>query len=108
MQKKRFVILEHATPSDVHWDVMLEAEGALSTWSISPREIPVRSFRCFVTKLPDHRLAYLDYEGEVSGGRGSVRRVDSGTYEPLGEHEFRLNGTIFQGMLRIGDEMEFV
>ena len=30
---------------------------------------------------PDHRLAYLDYEGPVSGGRGSVTRWDQGTYE---------------------------
>lgn len=30
--------------------------------------------------LPDHRLAYLDYEGPVSGNRGHVVRVDRGQY----------------------------
>ena len=29
--------------------------------------------------LPDHRLTYLDYEGPVSGQRGSVTRWDRGT-----------------------------
>ena len=31
--------------------------------------------------LPDHRLAYLDYEGPISGDRGSVTRWDRGTYD---------------------------
>ncbi len=31
--------------------------------------------------LPEHRLAYLDYEGPVSGNRGSVKRWDAGWYE---------------------------
>ena len=30
--------------------------------------------------LADHRLAYLDYEGPISGGRGTVARWDCGTY----------------------------
>jgi hypothetical protein len=31
-------------------------------------------------QLPDHRLAYLDYEGPVSGDRGAVTRWDAGEY----------------------------
>jgi hypothetical protein len=31
--------------------------------------------------LPDHRLIYLDYEGPISGDRGSVTRWDGGTFE---------------------------
>jgi len=30
-------------------------------------------------KIQDHRPAYLDYEGEVSGDRGAVRRVGRGS-----------------------------
>jgi hypothetical protein len=30
--------------------------------------------------LPDHRPFYLDYEGSISGDRGSVTRWDQGTY----------------------------
>lgn len=33
------------------------------------------------TRLTDHRHAYLEYEGEVSGGRGRVKRVSSGFVE---------------------------
>ena len=29
--------------------------------------------------LPDHRIAYLEYEGPVSGDRGEVRRWDRGS-----------------------------
>ena len=32
-------------------------------------------------RIGDHRKAYLDYEGPVSGGRGDVTRVDRGTVE---------------------------
>ncbi|MAY75045.1 MAG: hypothetical protein CMJ31_10085 [Phycisphaerae bacterium] len=27
------------------------------------------------TAMPDHRAAYLEFEGEVSGGRGTVTRI---------------------------------
>jgi hypothetical protein len=75
----RFVLLEHRWDG-VHYDLMLEGTHALHTWAIDApvaagAELPARA-------LADHRLAYLDYEGEVSGGRGSVRRVDGGTYVP--------------------------
>jgi hypothetical protein len=74
----RFVVLEHDW-NGVHWDLMLEVDGALRTWAIDEtiaagRDLPARA-------LPDHRLHYLEYEGEISGGRGSVRRVDRGLYE---------------------------
>ena len=76
----RFVLLEHRW-NGVHWDFMLEAGESLRTWAIDAPivpgdELPARA-------LADHRLAYLDYEGPVSGNRGSVRRNDRGTYEPL-------------------------
>jgi hypothetical protein len=75
----RFVLLEHHWDG-VHWDFMLEVGETLRTWALGApptgpdRVIPARA-------LADHRLAYLDYEGEISGGRGSVHRLDSGTYE---------------------------
>ena len=73
----RFVVLEHVFQG-IHWDFMLEVGAALRTWAIDlPIEpgldLPARS-------LPDHRLAYLDYEGPVSGDRGSVRALARGTY----------------------------
>lgn len=73
----RFVILEH-TWDGVHWDLMLESEGSLATWAIDApivhnAQLPARA-------LAPHRLDYLDYEGPISGERGSVKRVDEGTY----------------------------
>jgi hypothetical protein len=76
----RFVVLEHRW-NGVHWDVMLETGGHLRTWAVDApivpgQELPARS-------LPDHRLAYLTYEGPISGDRGQVRRIDAGTYSAL-------------------------
>jgi DNA polymerase Ligase (LigD) len=76
----RFVLLEH-TWNGVHWDLMLEAADgrALHTWAIDAPVVPGSDLPA--RRLADHRTTYLQYEGEVSGGRGSVRRVDAGVYE---------------------------
>ena len=76
----RFVLLEHNW-NGVHWDFMLEAGDCLRTWAVeepivSGRDVPARA-------LGDHRTIYLEYEGEVGGDRGWVRRVDEGTYQVL-------------------------
>ncbi len=105
----RFVVLEHDHP-DVHWDLMLEIDSAteseytLATWSLPPQPLPIREFQCSVDRLPDHRKRYLDYEGEVSGGRGFVRRIDTGTFERLDERRFLLHGIVFQGMLEFAED----
>jgi hypothetical protein len=71
----------HSRPS--HFDLMFERGAALRTWACSA--IPVSGQEMPAEKLADHRLAYLDYEGEVSQGRGSVARVVAGEYEVLAE-----------------------
>ncbi len=73
----RFVLLEHKW-NGVHWDFMLEAGEVLRTWAIDAplvagRDLPARA-------LDDHRKVYLEYQGEISGNRGSVRRVDAGVF----------------------------
>ncbi len=73
----RFVLLEHLWDG-VHWDLMLERGDVLQTWAIDE---PIVSGRDLAARaLGDHRCVYLEYEGEISGGRGRVRRLDSGTY----------------------------
>src|SRR6185369_5725141 len=37
-----------------------------------------------IEPLPPHRHLYLTFEGELSGGRGTVKRVDQGMVEPVG------------------------
>lgn len=80
----RFVVLRHDSPRGLHWDFMLEAGGVLKTWALpEPPETPHPQT---AEALPDHRLDYLDYEGPVSRGRGSVSRHDGGTYHVERQH----------------------
>ena len=98
----RFVVLIHDHPA-LHWDFMLEKEAALRTWRLN--RAPDESGPIEAQPLPDHRLAYLDSEGPVSGNRGSVRRFDRGEYTPIEEtHDalvVELHGVILQGKVII-------
>ena len=79
----RFVVLRQEMPPGekrpTHWDFMLERSGVLCTWALSDEPTP--EVRLSAPRLADHRLAYLEYEGEISGGRGQVTRWDAGHYE---------------------------
>ena len=88
----RFVVLHHVVNSGEpdlrdHFDLMVEppslpkeadSTSGLWTWRIA-------SFPFFrsqiVEQIAHHRWQYLDYEGEISGGRGFVSRVASGPAE---------------------------
>lgn len=76
----RFVVLQHESPGPggLHWDFMLETGPTLATWALP--EPPDSTAAMTVEALPDHRLAYLDYEGPISAARGSVTCWDRGTY----------------------------
>ena len=83
----RYVILRHELPQGhgfdaqraTHWDLMLECDGALRTWALA--EEPELGSSSDAEALADHRIAYLEYEGPVSGNRGIVTRWDAGNYE---------------------------
>jgi DNA polymerase ligase (LigD)-like protein len=83
----RFVILTHDWPHP-HWDLMLECGGVLRTWRLL--QAPEIGKDVAAEPLGDHRKLYLDYEGPVSGNRGTVRRWDAGTYESISESPDRL------------------
>ncbi len=86
----RFVVLHHVVTEEysrksgrkTHFDLMLEYGDSLKTWAIEswplPLNIPQRS-----TRLSEHRLEYLEYEGPLSDGRGHVARVAQGTFETV-------------------------
>lgn len=76
----RFVVLAHDHPT-LHWDFMLEDGDKLHTWRLA--QAPDAVGPVDAEPLGDHRLAYLDYEGPLSGGRGEVRRWDHGEYDLL-------------------------
>ncbi len=81
----RFVVLEHQLPTESerpsHWDLLLEQPsawgGMLLTFEVFNPPVEWGPPTA-VLKLPDHRSLYLDYEGPISGNRGSVIRVLEG------------------------------
>jgi len=80
----RYVVLRHETPPGyprpLHWDFMLEDNGSLLTWALEAE--PVAGGVILAEQLAAHRLAYLDFEGEVSG-RGKVTQFDAGRFNWL-------------------------
>ncbi len=77
----RFVILQHVGCGRSHYDLMLERGDSLATWQVDvPPQKWAQQGQVSCRRLADHRLAYLDDEGAVSGGRGSVSAVDRGTF----------------------------
>jgi len=94
----RFVLLFHACPGarprPSHWDLMLERGEVLRTWALAqlPRDwaplvatsanspAPAHTNAVSAEPLGDHRPAYLEFEGPLSGSRGHVTRVEAGTF----------------------------
>lgn len=102
----RFVVLRHETPPGyprgTHYDLMFEQSGVLWTWALEA--LPQLGGPAVAAeRLADHRLAYLDYEGEIAEGRGRVVRVDQGLYSqvpaPGSELSFDIRGAVLSGML---------
>ena len=75
----RYVVQEHFTDPH-HFDVMLERGPALATWS-APQPPEAAPEGQEATRIGEHRMIYLEYEGEIGGGRGRVRIHDRGTYD---------------------------
>jgi hypothetical protein len=73
----RFVVLRHEQIDLPHFDLMFElaSGGKLRTFRSGVWPINVPST---VEALGEHRREYLEYEGEVAGGRGVVKRVTRG------------------------------
>jgi hypothetical protein len=101
------MVLEHTgTPTykpGIHWDLMLEAGESLRTWELDA--VPTPGATVFAAPLPAHRLDYLDYEGPISGDRGTVRRIVCGTYEIVRDDQLelvvRLEGQLLLGRLHL-------
>ncbi len=86
-----FVILLHTGFGPDHYDFMLDTGEALATWQLAGDCMDLAEGRSMpARKLPDHRPAYLAYEGPVSRGRGHVRRVREGAFEILDRDESRI------------------
>lgn len=109
----RFVLLHHDFPPRLgkpsHWDLMLEDDGVLITWALAeqPAAGGAGGSTIAATRLADHRLDYLDYEGPVSGDRGSVRRLDAGSFSWLERRPARvrieLDGETLSGEIMLAN-----
>ncbi len=101
----RFVILHHEVADSEHWDLMFERGGVLLTWQLSREPVDRSSLPIPATRIQDHRMAFLEYEGPISLNRGRVRRVDAGTVEfedtEEDRYEFRLRGGRLAGRFRL-------
>lgn len=97
-----FALLEHDTTAAAgvvpaergrHWDLLIEAAGCdrLPTWRLQRNPLAEAS-AIPAQRVGDHRRLYLEYEGEIAGGRGRVRRIDAGTatLERLENDQFRV------------------
>ena len=92
----QFVVLYHKMPNDSprddHWDLMLQHRDVLLTWALE--KPPAKGQVCTGQKLNDHDPKYLHYEGPISGDRGQVTRIISGTFKWLTSESAELR---FQG-----------
>ena len=99
---KRFVIQQHSRGDDIHWDLMLEADDVLLTWrlNIPPAQITVHPTEA--TRIPDHPLRFLTYQGPVQNSDGNVKIADSGTYRRSDETanviDLLFSGEILKGV----------
>ena len=99
-QRAKFVLLRHEC-QESHWDLMIAVPGEERLWTWQVQAAPRRWPEALPAKrIADHRKAYLTYEGEISGNRGRVMRVDEGAAEILGlepEIRLRLDGRVVRG-----------
>jgi hypothetical protein len=106
--QQAFVIHIHSGHGRSHYDLMLLRGETLATWQLlrSPVALEVGESLA-ARKLPDHRAAYLTYEGPLSRERGKVKRLDRGSYQLLTEQSERWE-LVFNGQKITGRyELEY-
>ncbi len=101
----RYVVQQHfRSEDDWHFDLMLERGEALVTFSSGVPPDRTGELPALVRQLPDHRPAYLEYEGEISGGRGWCRIHDRGTLEWIEPEDPALVETADEVRVRLDGE----
>jgi hypothetical protein len=86
----RFVVQEHTTAEGVHWDLMLEKGEALLTFRLQERPENALDHPVAATRIHDHALRFLTYEGPVQKKAGKVRIIERGTYRLWSETNDRM------------------
>jgi hypothetical protein len=99
---RKFVVQEHTRCGNVHWDLMLESGNILQTWRLNTHPERIGNEPINASKIFDHDLKFLTYEGPVNKGLGSVSIVDIGTFEMLEKSE-KISRLHFQGNILSGN-----
>jgi hypothetical protein len=107
-----FVLLHHKLSDKEHWDLCLDLGELLATWQVlgDPTKPDKTNHHWPARRIADHRRAYLEYEGPISGGRGEVTRVDRGTWRPIEQGPItwliQLEGASLKGTYRLPAGLE--
>ena len=100
MRQFRFVILRHDIgpgldrTSQSHFDWMFQVDDRLKTWATATIDRFDRAITMDADRLADHRVAYLEYQGALSGDRGRVTRVRSGQFTIVENRQDRFVATL--------------
>lgn len=89
-QSRAWVLLRHTLPDGSwHYDWMLETRpgGPLTTFRVQHRPDALETRWFEAHRIADHRREYLTFEGPVSGERGHVRQLASGSLLAWEERE---------------------
>jgi hypothetical protein len=99
MPRRRYVVLHHTQIPHPHYDLLFEIDSLSPLAAARCSDWPPTPTTKF-ERIPDHRRIYLEYEGEISRNRGTVKRIANGFCEvdPDGDHFLRLT---FDGPLSI-------
>ena len=100
---KVFGVQRHdATRAGLHYDLRLERDGMLKSWSI-PKGMPTNK-RHLAIATPDHKISWLKFEGNIpegSYGAGNVKLDSKSTYKTVSykpkKWVFYVNAGKYQG-----------
>lgn len=100
----RFVVHKHTLDSEkYHYDLMFEDGDVLKTYQIENIDDLLNLQEVQGRNIQDHRLIYLDYEGEISHNRGFVKIFDKGEYvvkaKSNNSMEFEVKGSVLKGIM---------
>lgn len=100
---KVFGVQRHdATRAGLHYDLRLERDGMLKSWSI-PKGMPTNK-RHLAIATPDHKMSWLKFEGDIPEGdygAGNVKLDSKSTYKTVSykpkKWVFYVNSGKYQG-----------